>query len=140
MSTNYEVFLAAEKNDIAKLKHYIEDKGVDVNLADYDRKATPLHWAANRGNLEAIEYLIDQGANVNAQNKRGRTPLHSLVEMKYDKVVLWLVKYCGADPYIEDVRGSSPFDLALNWFKEEITGKFLLLIPICTHSNIIRCL
>lgn len=128
MSTNYAIFLAAEKNDVKTLKRLIEEEGIDPNIQDYDRKATPLHWASNKGHVEAIEYLIDQGADVNMQNKRGRTPLHNLVELKFDKIVLWLIKYCGADPYIEDNRGLRPYDLALNWFKEEIDGKNISFI------------
>ena len=36
---------------------------------------TPLFLAASEGRLDAVRYLLDQGANVNAKDDRGRTPL-----------------------------------------------------------------
>jgi hypothetical protein len=123
----FEVFRLAEATTVDglnRLRELLETGVVDPNVKDPDRGMTPLHYAANRGNLEAIEILIDNGADVNAQNKRGRTPLHTLVEQKYDKVVLWLVQYCGANPHIADVRNIAPMDLALNWFQKEIIDAF----------------
>lgn len=123
----YEIFRLAEAttmDGLNRLREVLETAVFDPNVKDTDRGMTPLHYAANKGNLEAIEILIDNGADVNAQNKRGRTPLHTLVEQKYDKVVLWLVQYCGANPHIADVRNIAPMDLALNWFQKEIIDAF----------------
>jgi ankyrin repeat protein len=30
---------------------------------------TPLHWAAVYGHVDAVRYLVDKGANINATNK-----------------------------------------------------------------------
>lgn len=121
MSTDYEIFNAAERNDAKKLKALL-DAGMDPNIRDYDRGATPLHLAANKGNVEAIELLIDAGADVNAANKRGRTPIHALIEMRFYKIVLWLIKYCGGDPFQADSRGLTPYDLAQQFMQKEIDG------------------
>lgn len=37
---------------------------------------TPLHDAAWKGHIDAMQLLIDNGANVNARNEWDRTPLH----------------------------------------------------------------
>ena len=37
---------------------------------------TALHWAAQCGHLDICELLLHSGANVNAQNQTGDTPLH----------------------------------------------------------------
>ena len=52
--------------------------------ADLERKAvapdpgggTPLHWAVFALNFNAVEAMLDAGANVNATDKNGATPLN----------------------------------------------------------------
>jgi ankyrin repeat protein len=48
--------------------------GLDVNAAT-DKGETALHGAAHRGADSIAKYLVEKGANVNARNKRGFTPL-----------------------------------------------------------------
>jgi ankyrin repeat protein len=50
-------------------------KGADVHATDVNG-STPLHHAANMGNLRAAELLIERGADVNARDSNGRTPLY----------------------------------------------------------------
>jgi ankyrin repeat protein len=45
----------------------------DINAVN-DTGETPLHWAAT-GMPDKIELLLDHGAEINAKDKRGRTPL-----------------------------------------------------------------
>jgi len=114
-----DIFTAAEQNNVKRLEELLQD-GADVNEQDWDRGNTPIHWAAARGNLDAIEVLLEYGADINIQNKHGRTPLHVLVSERYDKIVLWLVQYCNADPHIPDKRGVSAYDLAQRFFQPEV--------------------
>jgi len=116
-----DIYTAAERNDTKRLEELLQD-GADVNEQDWDRGNTPIHWAAARGNLDAIEVLLEYGADINIQNKHGRTPLHVLVSERYDKIVLWLVQYCNADPHIPDKRGVTSYDLAQRFFQPEIDG------------------
>lgn len=55
-----EYLLSLPGNDVAKLTH--------------DGR-TYLHWAANRGNADVVEYLLKKGAKVNIQDSHGTTPL-----------------------------------------------------------------
>ena len=48
--------------------------GLDVNAAS-EKGETALHGAAKRGADSITKYLVEKGANVNARNKRGFTPL-----------------------------------------------------------------
>lgn len=94
--------------------------GANVNERDSDRGNTPIHWACAGGHLDAIEVLLEYGADVNAQNKHGRTPLHCLISERYDRIALWLVQYCSADPFLQDKRGVAAYDLAQKFFQPEI--------------------
>ena len=60
-------------------------------------------WAWRR--FKAAKALALKGANVNAQDKRGRTALHIGIEKEFDPALLkWLVKH-GASPDIPDRDG-----------------------------------
>jgi ankyrin repeat protein len=49
-------------------------KTTNVNIAS-DGADTPLHKAAERGHDEIVRLLLGKGADVNARNGKGRTPL-----------------------------------------------------------------
>jgi ankyrin repeat protein len=48
--------------------------GLDVNTAT-DKGETALHGAARRGADSIVQFLVEKGANLNARNKKGLTPL-----------------------------------------------------------------
>ena len=49
--------------------------GADPNIQNRDSKATPLHYAARRGDSLMMERLLRAGASVNARTNEGFTPL-----------------------------------------------------------------
>merc|ERR1719210_1472798 len=67
------LFTAIEKNDVDNVNTLIKS-GVDVKSVDYDMR-TPLHVAVSGGNFEIIEALHKAGADVNAKDNFGLTPL-----------------------------------------------------------------
>ena len=54
---------------------------------------TPLHAAARSGHLLVAGLLIEKGAEVNAKDKKGRTPLKLALEGGKKKVVALLKKH-----------------------------------------------
>jgi hypothetical protein len=55
----------------------------------------PLHWAARTGCREIVQILIDLGANVNARNANGGTPLKSAHYGKFSDVATLLESHGG---------------------------------------------
>ena len=65
---------AARRGNIGFVKYYLA-KGIDINIQGYFKKYTPLHEAIAGRQLEVVKLLIDEGANVNAKDSMGWTPL-----------------------------------------------------------------
>ena len=62
-------------------------------------------WSSQR--FDAAKFLARKGADVNAQDQKGRTALHLGIEKEFDSALLtWLVRH-GASPDIEDRDGVS---------------------------------
>lgn len=74
--------IAAKKNHV-KIMQYLADKKVDLNLKNLDGN-TALHFAAMAGNREAVELLIERGADVFARNARGLSAARSTHFYNYE--------------------------------------------------------
>ncbi|MEQ2252900.1 hypothetical protein ILYODFUR_026646, partial [Ilyodon furcidens] len=67
---------AAKKGCLARVQKLCSPD--NINCRDTQgRNSTPLHLAAGYNNLEVAEYLLEHGADVNAQDKGGLIPLHN---------------------------------------------------------------
>ncbi len=76
-------------------------------------KQTPLMWAAPTGSPELIRAFIDAGANVNAQDIQGMSPLMLAVASEnQDPAVVRLLLQSGADVNARSVRGETALDWA----------------------------
>ena len=65
---------AAKEGNIEAVKQHL-DVGVNVNAKQGIPKWTPLHLASLFNRIEVVELLIAKGADVNAINDEGSTPV-----------------------------------------------------------------
>jgi cytochrome c2 len=65
---------AAKKGDTAEIERLMKS-GADAN--EEDAMASPLHWAAMNGHVEAVALLVAYGAALDAQSDMLGSPLHA---------------------------------------------------------------
>ena len=66
-----------DKDTVERLKSILK-KGGDINEVD-DEYRSPLHWACENNSIELVKILVEAGADVNAREKNGDTPLITAV-------------------------------------------------------------
>ena len=117
---------AAKAGDLPAMKLLLEH-GADPTLAPTRSRINPLMAAAGLGTtepdttgrsktqaqaIEAIQFLMDEGLDVNAQASDGQTALHGAAMQGFDHVIKFLVAK-GARLDVADKDGFTPLDVAL---------------------------
>lgn len=89
-------------------------KGWDINASQKHRRGlwTPLHWVAQRGLTNGVACLLANGADPNATDDKGQTPLHFIALKGVGKNQAALLIEHGADPNARDDAGQTPLDYA----------------------------
>ncbi|XP_056587106.1 poly [ADP-ribose] polymerase tankyrase-1 isoform X4 [Triplophysa dalaica] len=83
---------AAKKGCLARVQKLCSLE--NINCRDTQgRNSTPLHLAAGYNNLEVADYLLEHGADVNAQDKGGLIPLHNAASYGHVDIAALLIKF-----------------------------------------------
>ena len=85
----------------------LERTPADVNAAYGVKRCTALHMAARRGNTEVIRALLDAGADIEARDSKGETPLRRAVNCNKVAAAKLLLER-GANPYSKSSEGLIP--------------------------------
>ncbi|KAK7502249.1 hypothetical protein BaRGS_00006613 [Batillaria attramentaria] len=76
-----ELHDAASTGDYDTMEEFIKAGKCDVNLKDIDSSnRTALHWACQKGYVECVRLLLDNGAKGTARTTSGWTPAHCAAE------------------------------------------------------------
>ena len=89
------LFFASQER-LDDLKALLADSSVDVNVTPDPNKLTALHLCGHHGKLEAVQFLVDHGADVNCLDAAGYTPLISAAGNGHYRIVAALLAK-GAD-------------------------------------------
>jgi cytohesin len=81
---------AAEFGYLGRLEVLLRENPALISSRDYLYKRTPLHFAADHGHRQAAELLIAHGAEVEARDKNGETPLDRAAAMGHPELVALL--------------------------------------------------
>jgi|GEM_PF-5836038 len=104
--------LAAEKGDLATIKHLLKNKRVDVNIQDRNGN-TALHRATANGHREVVLALLsNEKVDPGLKNAQGDTALHLAVRRKHPEIARKLLEDNRLDPNQKNNEGETPLHLA----------------------------
>nr|XP_056721279.1 rabankyrin-5 [Euleptes europaea] len=76
---------------------------------------SPLHLAACWGLEEVVQCLLEFGANVNAQDAEGRTPIHVAIINQHAVIIQLLISHPDIHLNMRDRQGMTPFACAMTY-------------------------
>ncbi|XP_058020335.1 rabankyrin-5 isoform X3 [Ahaetulla prasina] len=80
----------------------------------HDRQ-TPLHLAASWGLEETVQCLLEFGANVNAQDAEGKTPIHVAIINQHNTIIQMMISHSAIQLNLRDRQGLTPFACAMTY-------------------------
>jgi ankyrin repeat protein len=129
-SKREEIFELASEGKLEELRELlgkVDDNartkdGVNFVDAVDGSKRTPLHYAADREQVEVVKLLVESGATVDMKDEDGMTALLTAVMCEHEDIVKVLVDH-GADVNAEDIDGETPLSLAEGAIKNILSSK-----------------
>ncbi len=100
--------------------------GWDINVRQKHRRGmwAPLHWLVQRGLTSGIACLLENGADPNVVDDKGRTPMHIIAQKGVGKNQVQLLIENGGNRNARDADGQTPLDYAEK-AKNKSVAKFL---------------
>ena len=115
----YDICTSKDQANIEMAKLMV-NYGINVNYARFRTEQPPplLHKAIDNGHLEMVEFLVQNGANVNELDKNQRTPVDAAVQNEQIEIVQLLIQH-GAEADELDLEQN----LNVARFKKQIKRK-----------------
>ena len=81
------LFIAARQGDLEGMERMVLILGVDPNTRSSEHSLTPLHVASLHGHLDIVQFLVDQGANLDVLDSWRCSPLHNAAGAGHSDIV-----------------------------------------------------
>jgi hypothetical protein len=148
-----DAFEAVKIEDLSTLRSYIHegmrvaehvtgesserDASITRHLSLPDaspKRSTLLHWACFLGHLDAVKLLVVHGADVNASESDGKSPLHWAAYQGFHDVCVFLLSRDNIQSRVPDKLGNTPCHLALLQRHYDVARLFPNYVAITTAA------
>lgn len=109
------LMMAAFDGDLATVKMLVVEKKAAVNKTGW----SPIHYAATNGHLQIVQFLMANGALVNALSPSETTPLMMSIGSGNEQLIKHLLDN-GADLSMRNHEGYTAIDIAQLFGKDDI--------------------
>ena len=116
-------FVTAVRSDSRATVATLISADPEIVKARDEANSTPLHHAVGFAPMDVVTLLLDAGADINAKNRRGATPLHWAI---HDEAKVRLLIARGAQVNVRQVEGRSPLFQAASMGTANPVVRFLL--------------
>lgn len=122
--SNKTVFDWVKEGNLTKIQNLSCSEEININEL-CEEGLSLLHWAADRGSLEIVRFLIQNlKADIDIKDVDGQTPLHYAASCGHAEVVKYLLDK-GADANLLDNEQQSAFDVASNSHICDLMNNFM---------------
>ncbi|XP_047322736.1 ADP-ribosylation factor GTPase-activating protein AGD3 isoform X2 [Impatiens glandulifera] len=104
--------LTGETSETSSFSYTIGVTSEGEELRDEHNGCSLLHLACETSDIGMLELLLQYGANINAVDSRGQTPLHCCIIVGNPSFVKLLLAR-GADPQAVTREGKNPYEIAI---------------------------
>lgn len=120
------VFQTVREGDRAALAAFVRAEPGVVGWRD-SLGYTPLHWAAATSDDGEVRLLLGAGADPNARNHRGQTPLHvaAMSQIRCGDALMKSLIAGGADVNAADEGGVTPLEFAQRMDRSDLSQTLL---------------
>jgi ankyrin repeat protein len=101
------------------IRQFVESRRTSVNMRD-KKRCTPLHCAAQTGNVSAVKVLLEKGCQVDAKDLYGQTALHHAIRSGASEVPPILLQN-EADMDLKDLYDQTCLHLSIRHRHEGLT-------------------
>jgi ankyrin repeat protein/catechol 2,3-dioxygenase-like lactoylglutathione lyase family enzyme len=131
----HHIFSAICLGDLSRIQRLVEENpaALDRRMSGFEHGQTPLHFAISRKRYDILDLLIELGADVEAEDRNGRTAM-AVAMLHGDREAMTRLHAAGAKQ--EDVAAPTNFTSAM----QALAGSVSKGVTMIKVSNIARSL
>lgn len=122
------LYIKAARNNnfdaVEKIITFFRGYASFINAKEPKTESTALHWACRKGHFEVVHLLLENGANIDAKNNIGCTPIYLAIDGLQRRICHLLIEW-GCDMHCKNHKKQTPLESIKNYeFKSYLAALY----------------